>query len=156
MELPEDVLNEILDKLELNDFIQFIQVNKHLDKEQYWKNYYHRFNMDLKSVFPNLFYKELVQIITKVNNIFKQVKNNDVYLDLKESIMDPRTLIIDSHLIPSRYGYIDAPMVAIELKKIRYPISDITLYTEQDDFIYTGSLENLAIFLSYLIYLGRI
>ncbi len=129
-----------------------------LDDEKYWKKYYHLFNINLKNRLQ-LPYSTLVKILYKVDHIIDKAKLTDVYLDLSEQINDPLTLIINSQLSPYYLG-IDSPLVAIELRKIfkSTPMDDlfIVLYTKKSDFKYIGTLSQIKVFLSYLIYYGRI
>ncbi len=156
MELPEDVLNEILDNLELNEFVQFTQINNkyNISNDKYWKKFYHQFNFDIKNNLSGS-YKELVQILDKVSKIIDQAKLDNVYIDLKEPIVDPMTLTLNSRITPN-YRSIDSPLVAIELRKIESNYLSIILYSKKSDFKYIGTIERIKTFLSYLIYYGRI
>lgn len=115
----------------------------------------------IKDKFPELSYKELVQILHKVSKIIDQAKSDDVFIDLKEPILDTLTLTINSKLQPIS-KYINKPLVAIVLRKINPELIPntkhvlINLYHKQNDFMYYGYLNNIKIFLSYLIYFGRI
>ncbi len=155
MNLPEDVLDEIVDQLALKEYIQLIQTTASYNKEKYWKKYYHQYNLDLKTIFPTLSYQELVQILYKVNLIINEAKISNVYMDLTEPIYDTLSLIINSHLTANS-SFINAPLLSIEIHTIERNLIYISLYTKKSDFMYVGYLNDIKLFLSYLIFMGRI
>ena len=135
---------------------QFKQINQYYNTKDKWEKYYDQYDVDLKKIFPELSYKALVKILYKVNAIIEQAKLGDVYFDLKEPIMDSTSLTLNSKLKPA-CRRIDEPLVSIELLKLNSSIFlYMVLYTEEDSLAYYGYIENIKLFLSYLIYYGRI
>jgi hypothetical protein len=53
MQVPDDIVMEMLTNMNLKEFIQFCSTNKKYSKmcmdEQYWKRLYFQFDIDLKS-----------------------------------------------------------------------------------------------------------
>lgn len=176
----QDVLNEILSHLALKDFVRFNQVNKayhanqinksyHINQSNKsyrvnyaWEKYYQEYDMDLKKIFPHLSYKKLVQILYKVDCIVEKANVENVYLHLKEPIIDAPLVIMKSNLCPlyipnSFYDIIyQSSIIAIQLNQITHPNIHIDLFTKLGQSItYRGNLYHIKLFLSYLVYYGH-